>query len=62
MTEITIRDLTSHLLHLIENGEGDKKVRVSVSYDDCEHIQDLRNVHCFDGIDWITLAGGVKND
>lgn len=57
MTEITVRDLASHLLHLIETGNGDKKVRVGVSYDDCEHIQDLQNVHCFDGINWITLTG-----
>lgn len=57
MTEITVRDLASHLLHLIETGNGDKKVRVSVIYDDCEHIQDLQNVDCFDGINWITLTG-----
>ena len=57
MTEIIVRDLASHLLDLIETGNGDKKVRVSVIYDDCEHIQDLQNVHCFDGINWITLTG-----
>ena len=57
MSEISVRELTSHLLHLIETGNGDKKVRVSVIYDDCEHIQDLQNIHCFDGIDWITLTG-----
>ena len=57
MTEITVRDLASHLLDLIETGNGDKKVRVSVIYDDCEHIQDLQNVYCFDGINWITLTG-----
>lgn len=58
MTEISVRDLASHLLHLIETGNGDKKVRVSVIYDDCEHIQYLQNVHCFNEINWITLAGG----
>lgn len=60
MSEITVRDLTSHLLHLIETGNGDKKVRVSVMYDNCKHIQYLQNVHCFDEIDWITLVGGFE--
>lgn len=60
MTEkrYTVRDLASHLLHLIENGNGEKLVRVSVVYDDCEHIQYLNNVHNFDGLDWITITGG----
>jgi len=62
MTEITVRNLASHLLHLIETGNGDKKVHVSVTYDNCEHIQDLGDVNCFDGINWITLVGGTKND
>ena len=62
MTEITVRDLASHLLDLIETGNGDKKVRVSVTYDNCEHIQDLKDVYCFDEINWITLRGGTKND
>lgn len=62
MTEITVRDLVSHLLELIETGNSDKKVRVSVTYDNCEHIQDLQGVHCFDEINWITLMGGTKND
>lgn len=62
MTKITVRDLASHLLNLIETGNGDKKVRVSVTYDNCEHIQDLQGVHCFDEINWITLMGGTKND
>lgn len=60
MTEkrYTVRDLASHLLYLIENGNGEKLVRVSVVYDDCEHIQYLNNVHNFDGLDWITITGG----
>lgn len=57
MTEITVRNLASHLLHLIETGKGDKKVRVSVVFDNCEHIQDLEKVYCFDELDWITLTG-----
>lgn len=62
MTEITVRDLAAHLLHLIELGDGDKKVRVSVMYDNCEHIQDLKKIHCFDKIDWITLAGDLNDN
>lgn len=62
MTEITVRDLVSYLMELIETGSSDKKVRVSVTYDNCEHIQDLQGVHCFDEINWITLMGGTKND
>ena len=60
MTEITVRDLASHLLHLIEIGNGDKKVCVSVMYDNCEHIQDLKTIRCFREIDWITLRGGLE--
>lgn len=58
MTEkrYTVRDLASHLLHLIETGNGEKLVMVSVVYDDCEHIQYLKNVHNFDG--WVTITGG----
>lgn len=55
---ITVRELESYLQHLIENGHGDKIVRVSVVYGNCEHIQDLKNVYPFEGIDWITLTGG----
>ena len=31
---ITVRDLASHLMHLIENGDGEKIIKVSVTYDD----------------------------
>ena len=55
---VTVRELAAHLLYLIENGDGDKVVKVSVLYDNCEHIQYMNNVHNFDGIDWITIAGG----
>ena len=61
MTEITVRDLASLLLLLVETGKEDKKVRVSVFYDNCEHIQDLKRIHCFDEIDWITLAGDLND-
>ena len=61
MTEITVRNLASLLLLLVETGKEDKKVRVSVFYDNCEHIQDLKRIHCFDEIDWITLAGDLND-
>ena len=58
MTEITVRDLTSLLLHLIENGEGEKIVKVSVTYDDCEHLQHLKRIGNYKENDFITLRGG----
>lgn len=55
---ITVRDLASHLLHLIENGDGEKIVKVSVTYDDCEHLQPLMGIDNYKEIDFITLRGG----
>lgn len=57
----TVRELASYLLGLIENGDGDKKVKLSVNYDHCDHIQDLKSIHCFDSIGWITLDGSENN-
>ena len=56
---ITVRELCSHLLHLIENGKGDKTVELSVNYCNCDHIQPLGEVWDTDSelIDWITLRG-----
>ncbi len=48
MTVYTVDELCLYLWHLAEDGYGDFKVRVSVSYDNCEHIQDLQQIHCFD--------------
>lgn len=62
MTEITVRDLASLLLHLIENGEGEKIIKVSVTYDDCEHLQHLKRIGNYKEIDFITLRGGNLND
>ena len=55
--KFTVRELASYLLGLIENGHGDKTVKLSVNYDHCDHIQDLKSIHYFDSIDWITLDG-----
>ena len=60
MSEITVRDLASLLLLLIETGQGDKRVSVGVMYGEWEHSQDLKRIHCFDEIDWITLEGDVE--
>lgn len=37
-------------------------VEVSVTYDNCEHIQPLSKISYYDGrfIDWITLRGGKE--
>ena len=59
--EFTVRELASYLLRLIENGDGNKKVRLSVNYDHCDHIQKLRSIHNFESIDWITLDGSENN-
>ena len=56
--EMTIRELCSYLLGFIENGDGDKKVNVSVNYDHCDHIQKLKNIHNIEGLDLIILTGG----
>lgn len=55
---ITVRDLAGHLLHLIEKGDGEKLIKVSVNYDDCEHFQHLRRIGNYKEIDFITLRGG----
>ena len=55
----TVRDLASSLLHQIEEGGGDKIVKVGVVYDDCEHVQYLKHAYNFDGLNWIILSGGT---
>lgn len=57
-TKVTVRELCSYLLGFIENGDGDKIVKLSINYDHCDHIQKLRNIHNIDGLNWITLDGG----
>lgn len=45
------------LKKILEQLPDDLKVRVSVNYDTCDHIQDLEYVDFFDEIPWITLRG-----
>lgn len=58
--KITVRELCSALLDIIEEGNGDKTVQVSVIYDNCEHIQDFGNITNIENIPWITLRGAKE--
>lgn len=54
--KVTVEDLYIELKKLVENGEGNKPVKLSVNWDDCEHLQDLRGfITDFDG--WFLLMG-----
>lgn len=55
--KITVRQLAAHLLHLVETGNGDKYVELSVNYDHCDHIQKLGEVWHNENFDWVTLRG-----
>ena len=42
MTEkykVTVNDLYFELKKLVENGDGDKPVKLSVAWDNCDHLQ-----------------------
>lgn len=54
---VTVEDLYVELKKLIKNGEAKKPVKLSVNYDNCDHIQGLKRIHRNDGFDWITLDG-----
>ena len=58
-TSVTVKELASYLLDLIDEGHGGKTVELSVHYDNCHHIQPLGEVYVTDSelIDWITLIG-----
>lgn len=59
MTEkykVTVNDLYFELKKLVENGDGDKPVKLSVTWDNCDHLQDLR-AFSDDCKDWILLMG-----
>ena len=42
--KVTVEDLYIELKKIVENGEGDKPVKLSVNWDDCDHLQDLRAI------------------
>lgn len=54
---MTVKELYKCLSILIEQGDGNKTVTLSVNYSECDHLQDLQSVHNYDGIDWIILNG-----
>lgn len=59
MTEkynVIVEDLYVELKKLVENGDGGKPVKLSVAWDDCDHLQDLR-AYSTDFDEWILLMG-----
>lgn len=52
----TVEDLYIELKKLVENGNGNKPVKLSVRWDKCDHLQDLR-AFSTDFDDWILLMG-----
>ena len=50
---ITIEELIKEL----EKHPKDKTVEISVTYDNCEHVQPLKKVSATEGIEWIVLRG-----
>lgn len=57
------RFTVGELIKELEKLPKDYAVDVSVTYDNCEHIQPLNKIAYYEGrfIDWVTLRGG-KND
>ena len=56
----TVNELYNFLAMLIKEDYGEYKVKVSVNYDHCDHLQDLQGVW-YDksrDIEWIILDGG----
>ena len=59
MTEkykVTVNDLYLELQKLIENGDGDKPIKLSVTWGNCEHMKNLR-AFSEDYGNWILLMG-----
>lgn len=60
---MTVKQLCSTLLDLIEDGYSEHTIDLSVNYDNCNHIQPLREVYApkkDTGIDWIVLLGAKE--
>ena len=53
---MTVKELCKALTILIKQGDGDKTVTLSVTYDECDHHQDLRAISD-DCRSWILLMG-----
>lgn len=54
--KVTVTDLYIELKKLVENGDGDKPVKLSVTWDNCDHLQDLR-AYSTDYTGWLLLMG-----
>ena len=54
MNKMTVGDLIQEL----EKIPKDKVVKLSVNWDNCDHIQSLTKVYHHDSLEWITLIGG----
>jgi len=59
--KVTVNDLYIELKKLVENDDGDKPVKLSVSWGGCDHIQDLRGFST-DFNSWILLMGYSYDD
>lgn len=57
-SKVTVNDLYNQLSDLIADGDGDKIVKLSINYDHCDHMQNLKEVYSFKEINWVTLLGG----
>ena len=54
--KVTVNDLYIELKKLVEKGEGDKPIKLSVNWDNCEHLKNLR-AFSEDCENWILLMG-----
>ena len=54
--KVTVEDLYIELKKLVENGDGDKPVKLSVNWDNWDYIKDLR-AFSTDFDSWILLMG-----
>ena len=54
--KVTVNDLYFELKKLVENGDGDKPVKLSVNWDNCEHLQNLR-AYSTSYTGWLLLMG-----
>ena len=54
--KVTVDDLYFELKKLVEKGDGDKPIKLSVNWDNCDHLQNLR-AFSGDCENWILLMG-----
>ena len=54
--KVTVEDLYLELQKLIEKGEGNKPIKLSVNWSNCDHLQDLR-AYNDDCDSWLLLMG-----